>query len=94
MKQITVKNILRTFSQAKRKIYRLIGIKDAITLDANSVITGFEYGVVLCDVARKNKIKVDRELVEKFEDMLKQQVDLQDANINMIPNILSILSPQ
>jgi len=94
MKRITVKNILDIFYQVKNSIYRLIGINDVTALDANSLITGFEYVIIMCEAARKNKIKIDHDLVIKAEEMLKQQKDWQEANINMLPNILSILSPQ
>jgi len=59
-----------------------------------ALITGFEYGILLSSVLKENDKDVTVDIVTKAEEMLSSEIEvsnLDDININMTPNILSVL---
>jgi len=59
-----------------------------------ALITGFEYGILLSSVLKEHDKEVTVEIVTKAEEMLSSEIDvsnLDDININMTPNIMSVL---
>lgn len=61
--------------------------------DKQKTLLALEYGLVFSDTARKMKIKITAELVEKLEEMILGEFPHKSPtrlSIDMIPNILSV----
>jgi len=57
------------------------------------LLLAFEYGIVLADVAKKQKVKMTPELVARAEVMIKNEFSIQTASHlagNIVPNILTV----
>ena len=57
------------------------------------LLLAFEYGIVLADVAKKQKVKMTPELVARAEVMIENEFSIQTASHlagNIVPNILTV----
>jgi hypothetical protein len=56
------------------------------------LLLAFEYGVLLADVAKQQKVEITRELIEKAEQMIENEFRNQSATFlatNIVPNLLT-----
>jgi NOL1/NOP2/fmu family ribosome biogenesis protein len=61
------------------------------------LITSFEYGLNIAKVAKDNNIELTKELVERAEKMIINELSCKNykiVNKEMIPNILAVFQPK
>lgn len=72
------------------KIFKFIKIP---LFSREKILLSFEYGLVIAEVAMKQKVKLTPELVEKAERMIEgefQKKSIDRLAIEMIPNVMSV----
>jgi len=63
----------------------------------NKLLLGFEYGVVLSDVAKEKNIPLTAEIVGRMEEIIKKEFRKKNPtrlSVDMIVNILASLEPK
>lgn len=61
------------------------------------LIAAFEYGLHIADVARQQNVTLTKELVQKAEDMIVNELSTRsckDVVMDTIPNIISVFEPK
>lgn len=57
------------------------------------LLLAFEYGVILADCAKQNKVEMTPELIKKAEIMIENEFRIQTASklaTNTVPNLLTV----
>lgn len=61
------------------------------------LITAFEYGLYIAEVAKAQNVKLTKEIVERAENMIVNELSTRsyvDVTMDMIPNIISVFEPK